>query len=53
MVAQFVRLQDSVNAKVDEAWRMASFCHILLEGYSCLTEQSVFRIVDPQGRTEC
>ena len=44
--------QDDVNATVINALQMSSFCHLLVAGPSCFTEPSVFRIVDPQGRTE-
>ena len=44
--------QDDVGVAVVNAWQTSSFFHILVEGTSCLTEPSVFRIVDTQGRTE-
>ena len=44
--------QDDVNAAVANAWQMSSFCHFLVAGPSFLTEPSVFRIVDPQCRTD-
>ena len=44
--------QDDVKAAVVNAWQMSSFRHILVAGPSRLTEPSVMRIVDPQGRTE-
>ena len=39
------------KAAVVSAWQTSPFCHILVAGPSCLTEPSVHRIVDPQGRT--
>ena len=44
--------QNDVNATVANAWQMSFFRHILDVGTSSLTKPSIFRIVDPQGRTE-
>ena len=44
--------QDDVKASVVNAWQMSPFNNFLVGVPSCLTELSVFRIADPQGRTE-
>ena len=40
-----------VKASVVNAWQISSFCHFLVARPSCLTEPSVFGIVNPQGRS--
>ena len=51
-IAPLYAWQEDVEASVVNAWQIPSFCHFLVAGPSCLTEPSVFRIVDPQGRTD-
>ena len=39
-------MADDVHMAMVSAWQMPSFFHKLVEGPSCLTEPSVFKIVD-------
>ena len=51
-IAPLYAWQEDVEASVVKTWQIPSFCHFLVAGPSCLTEPSVFRTVDLQGRID-
>ena len=44
--------KDDVKAAGVNAWQMSSFCDIMIARHWCVSEPSVFRFVDPQGRED-